>query len=62
MLQVLVKIHELIGNERGAEIVEWVLWVGAIALMTGVIYTTMSSSLQNAVNNILSSVGPVSSS
>jgi Flp pilus assembly pilin Flp len=62
MLQVLVKIRELIGNERGAEIVEWVLWVGAIALMTGVIFTTMSSSLQTAINNILNSMSPVSSS
>jgi hypothetical protein len=30
-----------INNEEGAEVVEWVLWVGGIAVLAGAIYTVV---------------------
>ena len=48
-------------NERGAEIVEWVLWVGGIALLAGVIYATVSTALSSKVNTIMNTVLPLSS-
>ena len=50
-----------IDNEQGAEIVEWVIWVGGIAILAGVIYNTVNTALRAKVNSIINSIGPVSS-
>jgi type VI protein secretion system component VasF len=50
-----------VNNERGAEVVEWVLWVGGIAALAAVIYGVVSSSLSTKVNTIMNQVAPISS-
>jgi Flp pilus assembly pilin Flp len=50
-----------VDNERGAEVVEWVLWVGGIAALAAVIYGVVSSSLSGKVNTIMNQVAPLSS-
>jgi len=50
-----------VDNEKGAEVVEWVLWVGGIAALAGVIYGVVSSSLSGKVNTIMNQVAPLSS-
>ena len=55
-------IRQRISNEKGAEIVEWVLWVGGIAILAGVLYTTVSGALQNTVNTVVRGISPISSS
>ena len=62
MVMWLGKVHQLITNEEGAEIVEWVLWVGGIAIIAGVVYNTVSVALSNTVNTIMHGMGPISSS
>jgi hypothetical protein len=52
----LVRLHELIGNERGAEIAEWVLWVGGIALLAGAVYLAVAGQLPGAVGNVMSGI------
>jgi hypothetical protein len=49
----LLSLRALISNEDGAEIVEWVLWVGGVALLAGVLYATLSTSLNAAVLNFI---------
>jgi len=51
-----------INNEEGAEVVEWVLWVGGIAVLAGVIYTAVSGSLSNKTNTIMNTIAPVTGS
>ena len=51
-----------INNEEGAEVVEWVLWVGGIAVLAGVIYTAVSGSLGNKTNDIMNTINPVTGS
>ena len=50
------KLREWCGNERGAEIAEWVLWVGGIALLAGAIYLAVAGQLPGAVGNIMSGI------
>ena len=51
-----------VNNEKGAEIVEWVLWVGGIAILAGTLYTVVSGALTNTVTNIVGGIKGVSSS
>ena len=62
MLAHLQAVKLLIDNEEGAEIVEWVLWVGGIAILAGVLYLTVSGSLQNTISTIVGGISPISSS
>ena len=55
-------VREQVANEKGAEIVEWVLWVGGIAILAGTIYGVVSGALTNAVTNIVGGITGVSSS
>jgi hypothetical protein len=50
-----------VDNEKGAEVVEWVLWVGGIAVLAGVIYAVVNSSLQAKTSDIMNLVAPVAS-
>ena len=43
-----------VDNQTGAEIAEWVLWVGGIALIAGTIYSLVSTQLGNTAVNIIS--------
>jgi Flp pilus assembly pilin Flp len=53
-------LRQRIQNEKGAEIVEWVLWVGGIALLAGVLFTTVSGALNSTIQNIVSGIKGVS--
>jgi Flp pilus assembly pilin Flp len=50
-----------VDNEKGAEVVEWVLWVGGIAVLAGVIYGVVSTALSSKTNDIMNTVAPLSS-
>ena len=50
-----------VDNEKGAEVVEWVLWVGGIAVLAGVIYATVNSSMQGKVSAVMNLVAPIGS-
>ena len=52
---------KLVNNEKGAEVVEWVLWVGGIAVLAGVIYTVVSGALVTKTNAIMNTIAPVGS-
>jgi hypothetical protein len=62
MRQAIVLLRQRIGNERGAEIVEWVLWVGGIAILAGTLYTVVSGALSNTVTNIMGGITGVTGS
>jgi Flp pilus assembly pilin Flp len=49
-------------NEQGAEIVEWVLWVGAIAVLAGTLYTVVSGAVSNLATNIITGMTAISGS
>jgi Flp pilus assembly pilin Flp len=62
-MQKLMEILEKrVHNEQGAEIVEWVLWVGGIAILAGVLYTTVSGALNTKVSAIVNGISGVASS
>ena len=50
-----------VNNEEGAEVVEWVLWVGGIAVLAGAIYTVVSGALSSKTNDIMNTIAPVAS-
>ena len=62
MVGYLAMLRQRVNNETGAEIVEWVLWVGGIAILASVLYVTVSGSLQNTVKTIVGGITPISSS
>jgi hypothetical protein len=53
----LEKAQRQVCGEQGAEIVEWVLWVGGIAILAGAMYTVLAGSLSTAVVNLLANIG-----
>jgi len=55
-------LRERVGNEKGAEIVEWVLWVGGIAILAGTLYTVVSGALTNTITNIVGGITGVTGS
>jgi len=55
-------LGERIGNEQGAEIVEWVLWVGGIAVLASAMYTVLSGALTTVATNIIAGMGSISGS
>ena len=56
MLLKLLKVN----NEEGAEVVEWVLWVGGIAILAGVVYGVISSALSAKASEIINNISPIS--
>jgi hypothetical protein len=62
MKQAIEFLQERFANESGAEIVEWVLWVGGIAILAGTLYTVVSGALTNTVQNIVGGITGISSS
>ena len=56
------RLRQNTNNERGAEIVEWVLWVGGIALLAGAMYTLLSGELTNLATTIITGMSPISGS
>ena len=52
-----LRIH----NEKGAEVVEWVIWTGGILVLAGVLYSIMSSTFTAKASAIMNSIGPVAS-
>ena len=55
-------IQQQVSGEQGAEIVEWVLWVGGIAILAGTLYTVVSGALGNLATNIISGMGAITGS
>ena len=55
-------VQQQVSGEQGAEIVEWVLWVGGIALLAGTLYTVVSGALSNLTTNIISGMGAITGS
>ena len=55
-------IQRQVSGEQGAEIVEWVLWVGGIAILAGTLYTVVSGALSNLATNIISNMGAITGS
>ena len=55
-------LRQRVSNETGAEIVEWVLWVGGIAILAGTLYNVVSGTLTNTVTTIVHGITVVSSS
>jgi Flp pilus assembly pilin Flp len=55
-------LRQRVSNEKGAEIVEWVLWVGGIAILAGTLYTVVSSALSGTVQNIVGNITGVTGS
>jgi len=54
-------LRRRINNEKGAEIVEWILWVGGIAVLAGSLFALFSGSFTTLATNIMGSVGAVGS-
>lgn len=52
----LERLLDWTGNERGAEIAEWVLWAGGIALLAGGVYLAVAGQLPGAVGNVMSGI------
>ena len=55
-------LEQRISNEKGAEIVEWVLWVGGIAILAGTLYGVVSGALTNTITNIVAGITGVTGS
>src|SRR5262249_29403111 len=62
MVQYLRTLGQQVNNEKGAEIVEWVLWVGGIAILAGALYVVVSVALTNTVNTVVGGITSISSS
>ena len=60
-MKAFMDLVKMVNNEQGAEVVEWVLWVGGIAVLAGVIYAVVSSGLSTKTNEIMNSIAPVTS-
>ena len=43
-------------NEQGAEIAEWVIWTGGLAITAGALYTAIAMALPSAMQNIVGSL------
>jgi len=56
------RLRQSTNDERGAEIVEWVLWVGGIALLASAMFTLLSGQLTNLATTIITGMSPVSGS
>ena len=48
-------------NERGAELVEWAIWVGAVAVAAVAVGSAIQTPLSNAVSNVLNNINTGSS-
>ena len=51
-----------VNNEKGAEVVEWVLWVGGIAVLAGAIYAVVNTALSTKTTDIMNTIAPVTGS
>ena len=62
MVQYFQRLRQQLDDEKGAEIVEWVMWVGGIALLAGAMYLAVSTALNGTIQNVIGTIGPLSSS
>jgi Flp pilus assembly pilin Flp len=51
------RVLELTRDQRGAELVEWVIWVAALATVSGTTALALSGSLNAAITSITGLVG-----
>ena len=52
----LKKVRSLVNNEKGAELVEWAIWVGAVAAAAVAIGATMQTTLSTVMDTLLNSL------
>jgi hypothetical protein len=52
----LVRLRQWLDNQTGAEVAEWVLWAGGLAMLAGAIYLVVAAGLPNAVGNVMSGI------
>jgi hypothetical protein len=57
VIKYLQRVQQQVCGESGAEIVEWVLWVGGIAILAGSLYTVLSGALSALALNIIGGMG-----
>jgi hypothetical protein len=57
----LVRLRGWVGNERGAEIAEWVLWAGSLAVLASTIYLAVATQFPSTVANIMSGISSAGS-
>ena len=50
-------LQQLIGNEKGAELVEWAIWVGALAVVATAVAAGIGTPIINAVSGIVAGIG-----
>ena len=62
MVEYFQRLRRQVDDEKGAEIVEWVMWVGGIAVLAGAMYLIVSTKLTSTIQNIIGGLGPLSSS
>ena len=55
-------VAQHIDNQKGAEIAEWVLWMGGLALLAGALYASLSTALISKAVSIITGITAVSSS
>jgi prolipoprotein diacylglyceryltransferase len=62
MLQIYAKVlASRINNEKGAEIVEWVLWVGGMVVLGGIVLAALTGSIGSKVDEIINTIAPLTS-
>jgi Flp pilus assembly pilin Flp len=49
-------MSRVIRDERGAEMVEWVLWVGGIAVVVVAVTTAISTPIQDKITAIINAL------
>lgn len=57
MMTYLEMLRRQVSNEKGAEVVEWVIWVGLIAAIAGTLFAVLNPALSTAIGNIVTSIG-----
>jgi hypothetical protein len=46
-------IWQSVNNANGAEVVEWIFWVGGLAIVTAILYASVSATLGTRASQFL---------
>lgn len=52
----LESLRRRIDNEKGAELVEWAIWIGAIAVVAAAVWTGLGPAISGKVSSVISSI------
>lgn len=50
-------LRKIVGSEKGAELVEWAIWVGAIAVVAAAASAGLGPAISGAIGGIISAIG-----